>query len=78
MGHRRATKGPTRESIERALVHHTIGGAIKHWSPPGGGRSTWVVVLHSDTVELTTPKAWALCVGLAAGEQAYRTREGAR
>lgn len=60
-----------REGIERALVHHVTTGAVIDYSPPGGGRATWVVHLLGWGPEtLTTPQAHALCLGLAAGIRA--------
>lgn len=65
------SKPYTSDSIARALTHHESRGALLSVSPPEpGGRKTWRVSLpdYGEPVELTTPQAWALCLGLRASE----------
>lgn len=72
-GPRRATKGPSRESIERALIHHSIRGAVREWKRPEAGSARWLITVPGQaTLDLSTGQAWAFCVGLAAGERAYK------
>lgn len=70
----RRQKPYTVESIGRALAHHEHTRAIYLYSPPIPGEGKWKVKL-SDVEEplfLTHAEAYALCVGLAAGERRWK------
>ncbi len=80
MRNQRRTKAPySKESLGRALAHHEHTRAIHTYSPPSEGRPTWRINFDGfESVELTTPQVYALCLGLAAAERAYARREEAK
>lgn len=57
----------TRESLERALVHHRID-----YSPPHVGKPQWRVGHGLDAVEMPEAMVYAYVLGLAEGERRYR------
>jgi hypothetical protein len=76
MKSQRRTKTPyTRESIERALIHHSARGGVETWHAPNPGESKWrVKVPGFDDVELSEGETWAFCVGLAGADRAAEPR----
>ena len=66
----------THDSIQRALTHHELTGAIHLSSPPipGDRPGRWRVKLSEveEPLLLTNAEAYALCVGLAAGERRWK------
>jgi hypothetical protein len=65
----------TIESVGRALTHHLQTGAVTHLRIPEGGAADtkWTVEVAglSDRESLTLHEAYALCLGLAAGQRVY-------
>lgn len=59
------------KAIERGLHRHLEAGAIRRFRRPVDGEpARWLVTIPGFAdVEFTTPQAYALCVGLAAGER---------
>ena len=64
------------ESLQRALMHHELTGAIRTSSKGHVGRPKWRVVLHDavpdGALDLTTREVYVLCLGLAAAEHASK------
>lgn len=72
---RRTKQAFSKESIERALVHHSARGSVDTWKAPDQYRHWWVVAVPGfDAIELTDKEAWAFCVGLAAADRAAQPR----
>lgn len=70
----------TRDTIDRALMHHQLAGAVRMYSPPEppheNARRTWRISFAGAHVadpdlDVTPSTAHAVCVALAAAEVAY-------
>ena len=53
----------SRDTLERALVHHNID-----YSPPFTGRPYWLVTTHLTREKMTSAQVYAFVVGLAMAE----------
>jgi hypothetical protein len=50
----------SRDSLERALIHHGID-----YSPPGAGQPHWRVATSLGYQQMTSREVWTFCLGLA-------------
>ena len=71
----------TRDSIDRALMHHSMSGVVHTYSPPEPAhhdptrRAKWRIVFEQDlgaTIEVNSATAYAVCLALGAAERVHR------
>lgn len=63
----------SRESVQRALAHHELTGAVTFLSSPGQGQQKFRVMVNGvdDLLHLNLTEAFVLCCGLAASERVH-------